>query len=168
MTTLPPRMIAAGLKVAYSSHRTVLSLTGERKVDVARGTSTGFAARGFSNGPNIQARGDCAPSGALAVAPRATRARELTASRATVTVACLDRVAEHCNGNRLTRRARRELGERRELLSGSSGSPAQRSSPSRNQKRRLWGRHPASLAPGACSVLPPCSACSASIGCACR
>jgi hypothetical protein len=47
MTIRPPRTIAAGLNVACSSHRTVLSFTGERKVDVARGTSTGLGGAGL-------------------------------------------------------------------------------------------------------------------------
>src|SRR6187549_53975 len=100
MTILPPRTIAAGLNVACSSHRTVLSFTGERKVDVARGTSTGFAARGFSNGPSIQSRRDCAPSGALAVATTATRTSVWAVARAKINVTCLDPVGEHFNGPR--------------------------------------------------------------------
>ena len=64
--------------------------------------------------------------------------------------------AKNCNGNRLTRRSRRELRERGELLSGSSCS-RRRSAPlhPQPQKRRLWGRHPACIAPRPCSVLPP-------------
>ena len=73
MITLPSRTTAAGLNVAYSSQCTVLSLIGDRKVDVARGVSTGLASRGFSNGPIIHAR-SCARSGD-AVASTEQRAR---------------------------------------------------------------------------------------------
>src|SRR3989454_746175 len=54
--TLPSFTTAAGLKVAYSSHRTLPSLIGEKKVAAPFGAIAGFTSGGFSKGPNIQSR----------------------------------------------------------------------------------------------------------------
>ena len=78
MTTRSPRATAAGMKVERNTQRTELSIPGERKVDDARGASTGFAARGFSNGPNIQVCRVCAPSGATT----ATQSTKVESERA--------------------------------------------------------------------------------------
>src|SRR6266704_2455881 len=54
--TLPSFTTAAGLKVAYSSHRTLPSLIGEKNVAAPFGAIAGFTSGGFSKGPNIQSR----------------------------------------------------------------------------------------------------------------
>src|SRR5687768_4128319 len=64
--TFPSLTTAAGLNVAYSSQRTMLSFMGERKVEPAFGASAGFASLGFSKGPNIHTRA-CARSGCVTI-----------------------------------------------------------------------------------------------------
>src|SRR5439155_1145266 len=59
--TFPSRTTAAGLKVAYSAHRTMLSLTGERNVAAGSGVRPGLTRWGFSKGPSIHP-GPCPPS----------------------------------------------------------------------------------------------------------
>ena len=84
MITLPSRTTAAGLNAAYSSQCTVLSLIGDRKVDVARGASTGLTSRGFSNGPNIQVR-SCARSGGALARPSMSTVAERSTVRLVIT-----------------------------------------------------------------------------------
>src|SRR5260370_28233 len=45
--TLPSRTTAAGLKVAYASHATLVSFIAETNRDVRLGVMTGFASLGF-------------------------------------------------------------------------------------------------------------------------
>src|SRR2546425_2262153 len=52
--TRPSFTTAAGLKVACSSHRAMVSLIAERNRDAGLGVITGFASLGLSNGPNVQ------------------------------------------------------------------------------------------------------------------
>src|SRR6266550_2262836 len=54
--TRPSFTTAAGLKVACSSHRAMVSLIAERNRDAGLGVITGFASLGLSNGPNIHVR----------------------------------------------------------------------------------------------------------------
>src|SRR5690242_18311605 len=96
MITLPSRTAAAGLNAAYSSQCTTLSLIGDRKVDVARGVSTGFASRGFVNGPSIQSP-PCARAGDGSARPiRSTIAETL------VTIRHSDRRCEAPEGGAIT------------------------------------------------------------------
>jgi hypothetical protein len=69
----------------------VLSLTGERKVDVLLGTSTGFDARGFSNGPSIQSRADCAPTRSEVEAQSEITTRKRAAARRSIGVGAGER-----------------------------------------------------------------------------
>src|SRR6266571_8432539 len=75
--TLPPFTTAAGLNVACSSHRTMLSPRGERNWDAGLGVMAGFTSRGFSNGPNIHVR-PCPHAGCPVREPGADRSTTRT------------------------------------------------------------------------------------------
>src|SRR5258708_3917283 len=72
--TAPPRTTAAGLKVAYASHRTMLSLIADRTVLPALGAKIGFTLGGLMNGPSIH--DGCAHAGCAAHATTAATSSE--------------------------------------------------------------------------------------------
>src|SRR6266516_5771791 len=63
---------AAGLNVACSSHRTMVSPMEERNGDAGLGVIAGFTALGFSKGPNVHA-GACAQAGCPVTEPGADK-----------------------------------------------------------------------------------------------
>src|SRR5205807_1861687 len=75
--TRPSFTTAAGLKVACSSHRAMVSLIAERNRDAGLGVITGFASLGLSNGPNVHAR-PCPHAGCLVRQPGADRSTTRT------------------------------------------------------------------------------------------
>src|SRR5207247_1155572 len=84
--TAPSFTTAAGLKVACSSHRTMVSLREERNRDAGPGVIAGFTALGFSKGPNIHccpgtAPGEGAAGGGQLLRRQAVRARQLVQIR---------------------------------------------------------------------------------------
>src|ERR1041385_2978394 len=70
--TRPSFTTAAGLKVACSSHRAMVSLMAERNRDAGLGVITGFASLGLSNGPNVHVA-SCPHTGAPVTEPGAHR-----------------------------------------------------------------------------------------------